>query len=166
MKATNEAIEFELLNAKTSTYFTFTLRDHAVPAQVYKQIEIDELHIKKASLVKEHNIPVKDDVLVLKGVAIEVLEEINALTSRMYELDLDRMSCVVELKDELPGGYTDERQLLAECISHPSVIPQVMAVFTKRSGSTISLPERGSRPIRFLRPNGEEFDPMGQDNPD
>ncbi|MEQ9309687.1 MAG: hypothetical protein RLN90_09545 [Balneolaceae bacterium] len=162
MKATNEAIHLELQNAVTKEINTFKLVDHAVPAQVYLQMAIEEVFEKKQAYIKKHKLPLKPngdvDVPAIKKTAH--IEQLNAFNEEVYTKNLDRLSSVIELVGELPKRYKNQREVLTHCMNSDVIIPQVMAVFIKRSGSTISLPERGTNLIQWKRPNGEKFDPL------
>lgn len=162
MKATNEKIRIQLQHAVTGKMYEWKFKEHSVPAQSYLAIRIEDLRTRHSNLVEKHNLPKDEDGYVdFKQIdKPDVVEEMIEINRKILKHDMDRLSMVVELSDPLPDGYENQRELLEECIGSYEVIPKLMSVFMERSGSITSSPGRGTSPIRFLRPNGEEYDPF------
>ncbi|XWN36094.1 MAG: hypothetical protein ROO71_09020 [Balneola sp.] len=161
MKATNEQITIETQHMISKKMFSWKLADHAIPAEAHLQNRTAALRKKYQSIVKENQVPtLKDGSVDFEKISEELSEQLTDISLKILKMDMDRLACVLNLNDELPEGYDNERELLEECIGAYEVIHDIMAVFTKRSGSTISLPEHGKGLIRFKRPNGQIFDPL------
>ncbi len=163
MKATNDQIIIETQHMVSKKMFAWKLAQHAIPAEAHLQTRNAELRKKYKQLVADENPPLnKDGTVNFEKADEDIANQLTDISLKILKTDMDRLSCILELEDELPEGYENQRDLLEECIGAYEVIHDIMEVFTKRSGSTISLPEHGNNLIRFKRPNGEIYDPLAK----
>lgn len=160
MKETNDKVYFELTNMVTGEKHRWKLREHAVPTQSLLYMKDGELRDEHAAYIEKHNIPKKDGQAVLDDVDEKHIHALTAIHRRIQKNLLDELMSMMELVGKVPEGYTNARELLIHSIGDWDIPAMIRSLFMKRSGSTTISPGRGTNLIRFLRPNGEEFNPL------
>ena len=108
MKATNDQIIIETQHMVSKKMFAWKLAQHAIPAEAHLQTRNAELRKKYKQLVADENPPLnKDGTVNFEKADEDIANQLTDISLKILKTDMDRLSCILELEDELPEGIAE-----------------------------------------------------------